>query len=286
MNTVDQLVHTTVRIETLGAKGQGSGTGFFLNVADDGERRVPLIVTNKHVISGASEGRFHFTLQNSVGQPDLGSTFIFALTDFEAGWVPHPDPSVDLAAFPIAGLLDHMVELGKPVFHRGFPVDLICDETFLNTLTAIEDVIMIGYPSGLWDPKHNFPIVRRGVTATPPGVPFDGREEFVIDCACFPGSSGSPVVLYNPTGHIDKQANSFAMGGRVRLLGVLWGGPQFNAVGELHVVPVPTSTAPTKEIALSRIPMNLGYCVRASQLLWFENHFRAALAVQDGAGSA
>jgi len=253
-----------------------------MNFAEDGALSVPAIVTNKHVIAGALEGAFHFTLSDSHGLPDLGKTVVVPLTEFEPAWILHPDPSVDLAAFPIAGLLDHMVAHDTPIFHRAFPSSLICDEGFLNTLTAIEDVIMIGYPSGLWDPKHNFPIVRRGVTATPPGVPFNGREEFVIDCACFPGSSGSPVVLYNTTGHIDKEANSVAMGARVRLIGVLWGGPQFNAVGELHVVPVPTSAAPTKEVALSRIPMNLGYCVRASQLLWFDQHFRKLAAAEQG----
>ena len=65
------------------------------------------------------------------------------------------------------------------------------------------------------------------------------------------------------------------LAGRIKLLGVLWGGPQFNAVGELQIVPVPTANALSREIALSRIPMNLGYCVRADELHWFEEHFRA-----------
>ena len=62
-----------------------------------------------------------------------------------------------------------------------------------------------------------------------------------------------------------------ALGGtRIKLLGILWGGPQYTAEGEIRVVPVPSAMQP---VALSRIPNNLGYCIKAEQLLEFEKHF-------------
>lgn len=285
MNTVDQLVHTTIRIETSGSKGQGSGTGFFMTLCNDGHRNVPVIVTNKHVIEGAERGVLFFTRsRRDADAPDLGNNLTFTIDGFEQGWLLHPDPDVDLAVYPIGGVLERVASSGEKVFFKAFGTDLIAEEDFLTGLTAIEDVLMVGYPNGLWDSKHNFPITRRGVTATPPGVAFNGRHEFVIDCACFPGSSGSPVLLFNPSGYISKETGGTVLGGRVRLLGVLWGGPQFNAVGDLLVVPVPTTQA-SKEVALSRIPMNLGFCVRATQLRWFEDHFQKVIEAQNKAAS-
>lgn len=68
------------------------------------------------------------------------------------------------------------------------------------------------------------------------------------------------------------------MGGtRIRLLGVLYAGPQFTAQGEIKVMPVPTANAP---VALSRIPINLGICVKADRLQWFEDHFQTIMEAE------
>jgi hypothetical protein len=285
MNPIDELVHITVRIETAGSKGNGSGTGFIMNLCQDDAGCVPVIVTNKHVINGAHIGQFHMTRAKApdMAEPDLGNNVPIPMANFESLWIKHPNPDVDLAVLPIAPVLLEARQRGITVFYRAIPTFLIADDAELRNLLAIEDVIMIGYPNGLWDEKSNYPIVRRGITATPPGNRFNGRPEFVVDCACFPGSSGSPVLLFNPSSYFDKNGTINLGGGRVKLLGVLWGGPQYNAVGELHVVPVPTANASSKNVALSSIPMNLGYCVRAEELRWFEEHFRPGYEAQKAA---
>jgi hypothetical protein len=48
---------------------------------------------------------------------------------------------------------------------------------------------MVGYPNGLWDTANNFPLIRRGVTATHIKNNYNGKSEFVIDIACYGGSS-------------------------------------------------------------------------------------------------
>lgn len=58
----EQLVYSTVRIECEYADGRrGTGTGFFFAFAREGDRFVPVIVTNKHVVKRRSAGRFPST---------------------------------------------------------------------------------------------------------------------------------------------------------------------------------------------------------------------------------
>jgi S1-C subfamily serine protease len=79
MNILDQLVHTTVRIETRGPDGEGSGTGFFMNFCIKGEVSVPTIVTNKHVVAGADEGKIWITAKRpEANEPDLGKPYCSA----------------------------------------------------------------------------------------------------------------------------------------------------------------------------------------------------------------
>jgi hypothetical protein len=137
----------------------------------------------------------------------------------------------------------------------------------------MEDVIMLGYPNGIWDAKHNLPIIRRGVTATHAKLPLNGKPEFLIDAACFPGSSGSPVFLANIGGYFDYAGN-LIFGSRVFLLGTLWGGPVQRTEGEVKVVEVPVDT---KAVAQWAVPMNLGYVVRATELRRLEEAVRKAV---------
>jgi Trypsin-like peptidase domain len=282
MNIRDQLVHTTVRIETNGPAGRGAGTGFFMNFCNQRSSHVPAIVTNKHVVARTIEGEFHITgTKSASNEPDLGTLIPVPVVEFEKNWLLHPDPAVDLAVFPITPVLRWLEEKGHRPFYFSFDTDILADAEFLAGLSAIEDILMIGYPIGLWDSKHNFPIVRRGITATPPYVDFNGRAEFVIDCVCFPGSNGSPVLLYNHGGYIDKEGNSFTGPSRIKLMGILFTGPHYAAHGDVQVVPIPTSVKP---VAISRIPSNLGYCIKADQLRYFEKHFQETASTTANAG--
>ena len=88
----------------------------------------------------------------------------------------------------------------------------------------------------------------------------------MIDAACFPGSSGSPVFLYN-VGSYATRAGDTVIGNRVALLGVLYAGPQFTAEGELEIVTVPTQQ---KVVSRALIPINLGVVIKATRLADFD----------------
>ena len=143
---------------------------------------------------------------------------------------------------------------------------LLPTATDLANLIAIEEVVMVGYPNGIWDHVNNMPVFRRGVTATHPNADYCGRKEFMIDAACFPGSSGSPVLLYNLGNYSDRKGNTI-IGSRLKLLGVLYAGPQHTATGEIAIQTIPTVSKP---VAISRIPNNLGLIIKAERLKDFE----------------
>jgi hypothetical protein len=121
---------------------------------------------------------------------------------------------------------------------------------------------MIGYPNGIWDSANNGSIARRGIIATIPEDDYLGKKQFVIDMACFPGSSGSPVYLANFGSYADRKGN-LNMGTRIKLLGVLYAGPQHTASGEIVLTPVPTQNKP---MSFTSMPNNLGYVIKATEL--------------------
>lgn len=260
----EQLAHSTVRIECqMGDGTTGTGSGFFYNFAKLGDQHVPAIVTNKHVVFGSKIGKFSLTLCSAAGTPVVGKHITVELDQFESRWISHPDQDVDLCAMPIAPLLTKASKGGQSFFYVSLDESLLPSETDLNDLGTLEDILMIGYPNGLWDSVNNMPILRRGVTATHPNMNYEGKREFLIDAACFPGSSGSPVFLFNTNGWTNRNGGTVVGGTRVKLLGILYAGPQHTATGEVRIVMVPTQQ---RAVAISTIPNNLGLVIKASRL--------------------
>ena len=67
-------------------------------------------------------------------------------------------------------------KLGKDVFVIPLTEDLIWDNERLESLTAVENVLMYGYPIGLYDERNVLPLIRSGVTASHPAIDFNGKK--------------------------------------------------------------------------------------------------------------
>ena len=181
----ERLLFTTARIET----DKGSGTGFFFNFKIDDQTVVPILVTNKHVIENDKNKEVRFFLHLKEGELPVDKTAVNLKTE----WFFHDHQ--DLAFCFVAPLLFELKKQNKEVFFAGLGEDIIWSNEKLNELTAVEDVFMVGYPNGLWDEKNNLPLIRKGITASHPAIDFNRLGIGVVDMACFPGSSGSPIFI-------------------------------------------------------------------------------------------
>lgn len=269
LSIYEQLAFCTARIETEDFSGSSySGTGFFFMLNIKGQN-VPLLVTNKHVVRGMKKGKFLCTVADENGNPDYSNHFVFNVeNEFERMWTFHPQDDVDLCALAIAPLVRAASNQGKNLFYRTIEESFIPNSATLKDLDAVEEVVMIGYPNGLWDQVNNMPIIRRGITATNVTLDYNGKKEFLIDAACFPGSSGSPVLICNVGGYTSKFGSLNWGKSRVFLLGILYAGPQMRVTGDLQLITVPEYQQ--KTVSVSQIPNNLGFIIKAERLLEFK----------------
>jgi hypothetical protein len=268
----EQLTYSTVRIECeLKGGGLATGTGFFFNFLEDKENNthVPVVITNKHVIKDALKGRLIITKANSAGEPLDKEHFTVLFDNFESFWRLHPESEVDLCAMPIAPFLNEAKRKGEKLFYIPFTKDLLPTDKQKEDFSALEDILMIGYPNGIWDSVNNMPLLRKGSTATHPNFDYNGKREIIIDIAAFPGSSGSPVLIFNEGGYRDKKGNTYLGSSRAILLGILYAGPQYTATGEIILSP-----NFQRPIAVSQIPVNLGLIIKADRILDLEELFK------------
>lgn len=264
-SVTEQLLYTTVMMKTVDAKGNhGSGTASIVQLFSNQQLGLPVLLTNKHVVANAVSITIRLTRQKADGSPDQGNTEEITLDDMQ-NWLAHPDPTVDLTIYNFAGMAQKLQSEGRPIFFVAVDESLIPTEEILNGLSPLEDIIVVGYPDGISDSAHNIPVFRKGITASPASLDFDGKREFLIDAAIYPGSSGSPVFLYNHGTWLDAQGH-IRFGTRVQLLGIVWGVRMHPQPGQIVVVPAPTQQA----ISLTGLPNNLGICIKAARILDFE----------------
>lgn len=265
---MEQLTHSTVRIETVLHDGNlSTGTGFYMNFLQQEDTCFPVIVTNKHVVANAREGMFHVTFAKDDGLPDTGNHQQFRFNNFESQCIKHPDPNVDLAAFLIGPLVNQVQQSGRKLFYIPLLMNLIPNNEERQGYSSMEDIVMIGYPNGIWDAKNNLPVIRKGITATHANIPWNGKSEFLTDIASFPGSSGSPVFLANIGGYMDNKGNTYMGKHRIRLLGVHYAGAMHTASGQIKIVTAPTSNVP---VPITQIPNNIGVAINSKEILGLE----------------
>ncbi|MCE7792299.1 serine protease [Salipaludibacillus sp. CUR1] len=262
-----ELNYSTVRIHCNHQNGtSSSGTGFIIRFAEqtiNGKyASVPCIVTNKHVIRNAHEitVRFHSTnLDGTKTKKHCQFTF-----DLSKLIIMHPDDNVDLCAIPIETMYRVAFKDNIKPHYYGISLHQISKEEALKEYYPSEDIVVVGYPNGIWDELHNLPVFRKGTLATMPSVNYKAKKEFLIDCAIYPGSSGSPVFsvkqLFNP--------DTYEPFTSIKLLGVVYATYQHNARGETITKDIPTN------IIATPVPNHLGIVINSSRIMELDTIIR------------
>jgi hypothetical protein len=257
----ENLFFTTVRIDTVtNAGGQGAGTGFFYAHRISDTEHAIFVVTNKHVVNGMRSGSLTFHTGQD-GKPALGKGFRLEIQDWPKAWFGHPSPEIDIAIIPFVPIEAHIREQhGTTLFYRYIDSSLLPSAEQLADLDAIEPVTFIGYPNGIWDNTNLLPVARRGTTATPLVVDFEGTPRFVIDASVFGGSSGSPVFVLNAGMYTDKRANTRVGASRLLFVGVIAAVFFRTELNQIIAVPIPTNVQPMVE---QREMIDLGIVFKA-----------------------
>ncbi len=259
----ERLLFSTIRLQT----SQAVGTGFYFLFEIDNTKRVPVFITNKHVVDGLNKVTFslHFAEKEQPLREVITVTY-------ESNWISHD--KYDLA-FTFANPLFEQIKrkYGKDIFLIPLIENLIWNNEELENLSAVENVLMYGYPIGLYDKKNVLPLIRSGVTASHPAIDFNGEKIGVVDMACFPGSSGSPIFIVRS--YVDEKSGSVNIGtSRIIFLGILFGGPIYNSEGKIVIKEIPTRQ---EAISLTPQMINLGYYIKSEVILDFKEMIRRTI---------
>ena len=260
----DQLIRNTCRIVTSNSAGKSqSGSAFSFRVPVDAQTYAPILITNRHVLENMENAKIWLTLLDETGSSKR-QVICIPFSNVQAAAVYHPNSQIDLAALPLADIEINVGKLGKKIDLLALTPETIARAEVLNDCRALEPVLMVGYPNGIWDSKNNRPVLRAGTTATPIFEEYNGEPKFLIDCPCFPGSSGSPVFLYNE-GTIFSRSGNIEIGrNRVALIGILHAVFLHTADGKVIDTPIANLANLKAEIA---IPNSIGICIKATEIM-------------------
>lgn len=211
-----QLLYTTVPIYAHNSdKSLSTGTGFLFSVRESETESIPLLITNYHVLKDAMLGFVELHIGEKGFPTDKTIRVQFDKSIIDGNKLG----KLDLIAVPLAGTFNDFQNRNIEIFFRTVDQNMVPTKEQEDKLSAIENITFIGYPSGLYDEKNKISIIRQGITATPIWNDFKGEEVFLIDAGVFPGSSGSPVFIYNQGTYPVK--DGVALGSRLIFVGVL-----------------------------------------------------------------
>jgi Trypsin-like peptidase domain len=257
-----KMMHTTLRIKCLRTDDKQSiGTGFIFSTKDD----VPLIITCKHVIEKCISGEFVIAEGDEYNEPILSQGISVKLDDLANKWSLHPNQDIDLAFTPFKPIIEECFKQQKRPFFTSINSDTIPNHEEWKRFISIEDILMIGYPNGLFDNVNNIPFFMKGMTATHPNINYKGKKEFAIHMPIYPGSSGSPIFLLSERFY--KKARSYDQGrDYAKLLGIAYKHFLYKAEGKI----VPETDQTGIQVS-SEIILDFGVAIRSTQINEFES---------------
>lgn len=273
----EQLLYSTIQIVCYSKNRtlKSTGTGFIYGFCRQENGCYPALVTNKHVVKDADECELVLHTKDSKGNLSSENIHYIINNDFKSQCIYHPDSDIDLAIYNLSNVFYECKKNGKEVFYSFLDTNLIPSKDDLEKFSAIEDIIMVGYPNGIIDFKNNLPIIRKGITATPYYIDYNGSKQFLADIACYPGSSGSPILILQEGISKDKFGNISIGKSTIKLLGI-------NSSVFLNTITGDLISQSTNFVkTLVQVPNNLAIIIKSEKLLDFEKIIENIVANQN-----
>lgn len=196
-----------------GGSARGSGFFYFEYAKDDGKQQGPhwvavehmYVVTARHVIQPKrleQLSEFRYALRESSG--DHVNWHVMKLTAKELGQRLHlcRNERADVAVVEVGDTISAetvrlVAEKAQLLNFSGVSSTKFPGKSVLQAQPG-DDVLVIGYPKGIFDRFNKLPVLKTGVLNTPIGTHFNGLDAFLLDFKYYAGSSGS-LIISKPT---------------------------------------------------------------------------------------
>ena len=215
-----------------------SATCFFCKDKKDNS----FFVTNNHVIEQSNYCLLYLTLKdtnNGAGYHDE------VFCDIENHIYKHQN--YDLCMVNINHIRDSLLcKKIEPIISY-VPADKITSD--FNEFNFIETIYMIGYPNRIINESINYPVIRKGITATGLCTLLNDMHAFIIDIPTYGGSSGSSIFVIED----DK----------IKLIGIV--SEKYQEANYVHKKSGDKYIADTTERVY--VPDGLGYAIKSNILL-------------------
>jgi hypothetical protein len=187
---IESLPLAVTRVTTLqGDRYLTNATGFFFE--RDGRLYV---VTSRHVVLDEPSAHHpdRIEIELHVNPENLADTVQFSIPLYREG------KSVWLEGLDSAGAIDVVAlrlerdVLPEKMLHHAFTPGQLFRK--LSDVEIGAQVLIVGFPLGVYDTLHRLPVARRASVASSFGIRFQGKGCFLTDARLHRGTSGAPVV--------------------------------------------------------------------------------------------
>jgi hypothetical protein len=228
--THEKFLYNTVKITT----ETGCGTGFFYSINISENQQFHLLVTNKHVIKDSKTINLKMHISTNHEYQPSGTIADIEFRFQESDWLMHKNADLCACNFSIIAN-KYKEETKQKLYYLAIDKNIIPSKDEWECMSVGEQVFMVGYPRGISDETNNYPLLRSGIFSSPPSQDFNGQREFMVDMACFNGSSGSPVFYIRPHQYIDKKSKAMLItsGQKLSFIGILYAGPVMQKDGQI-----------------------------------------------------
>ena len=194
--TIQDINFTTTKIEIVETGNViASATGFFFR-----HNEVKYLATNRHVVIDEEKKYFPDSIRitlhaNRVDLTKNRNVDLSLYKDTTPLWLQHPNYKENMCDIALIPLNKSTLQGNNYDIFMSSSITFIGSE-IINTrdIHSFGSVVIVGYPLGFHDEKHNLPVYRRATIASCYGINFNGLPYFLVDANLHQGTSGSPVV--------------------------------------------------------------------------------------------